>query len=348
MSPRDALLIRTEADRRTGTGHVMRCLALAQAWTNAGGSARFALANTPDSVADRIAQEGLEVVHLESPASLADDADQTISALSSEHGGWLAVDGYGFDAAYQERVTSAGVPLLFVDDYGHAGRYSADLVLNQNLYATEALYQHRETRTRLLLGTRYALLRREFVASPPGDRHVPNEARRVLVTLGGSDPDNVTGIVLRALRLAPELELDIVVVAGAANAHVDLLRHDIEAFPHAVRLLTNVSDMPQLMRWADLAVSAGGSTCWELAYMGVPIIAIVLAPNQEPIARSLAQSGAARDAGQGRNLSAVRLAEMIRELVASAPERRRMSERGRALVDGCGAQRVVDAMRSLQ
>ena len=347
MARGEGLLIRVDADHRTGTGHAMRCLALAQAWMEAGGTARVALGSAPPAMEERLSGEGLEVIRLDDPANAAEDAARTLAVLEQRGGGWLVVDGYGFDAAYQTTVVAAGVPLLFVDDYGHASHYAADIVLNQNLYATESLYASREPRTQLLLGTRYALLRREFAACPPGERTIPRTATRVLVTLGGSDPDNVTLAILRALRLAPVPRLDIVVVAGPANTHVDLLRDEIARFPHAVRLLSSVSDMPRLMRWADLALSAGGSTCWELAYLGVPIIAVVLADNQEPIARSLAAAGVARDAGRGSDLDVARLAESIAELVGHDDERRRMSERGRALVDGQGARRVVDRMRAL-
>lgn len=346
MPRAEPLLIRVDAGGRAGTGHLMRSLALAHAWAEGGGKAHFAVAQAPAGILQRLTSEGLAVARVRAPAAGVEDAAETAALLRDLGAPWLVVDGYGFGAAYQGALRERGVRLLYVDDYGHIGHYDVDLLLNQNLYATPALYPSRAPRTRLLLGARYAMLRREFRAWRDRARDTAPGARRVLVTMGGSDPDDATTMVLRALATRPEPRLEVLVVLGAANARVEAVRREGAMSPHGVRVLTDVRDMPALMAWADLAVTAAGSTCWEMAFMGVPMVAVVLAENQLPIARSLAAAGAARDAGWAAALEPARLADAIASLAAGADERRRMSERGRAVVDGLGASRVAHELRA--
>ena len=133
------------------------------------------------------------------------------------------------------------------------------------------MYANREAHTRLLLGTRYVLLRREFWPWRGWRREIPAVARKVLVTLGGGDPDNVTLKVIRALAQVEIEGLEAVVVVGPANPHLEELQAAVKDTPHPIRLESNVTNMPELMAWADVAITAGGSTCWETAFMGLPI-----------------------------------------------------------------------------
>jgi UDP-2,4-diacetamido-2,4,6-trideoxy-beta-L-altropyranose hydrolase len=155
------LLIRCDANLTIGTGHVMRCLALAQAWKNAGGHAAFAMAETTPAVEERIHAETMEVLPLTESAGSTDDALRTAGLARQNAASWVVVDGYVFGLEYQARLKRAGLQVLFLDDIGHAAYYSADLVLNQNAHASQALYPNREASTRLLLGPRFVLLRRE-------------------------------------------------------------------------------------------------------------------------------------------------------------------------------------------
>ena len=131
------------------------------------------------------------------------------------------MDGYQFDAAYQKALTRRGPQVCWcLDDNGDAGYYWADLVLNQNIHAQADWYADRAPHTRLLLGTRYALLRREFLGlARLATRDAPESAYKMLVTLGGSDPDNVTLKVLEALSLVPAERLEATVVIGGGNPH---------------------------------------------------------------------------------------------------------------------------------
>jgi len=345
-SPSGELIIRADASPQIGTGHVMRCLALAQAWQDAGGTALFAAASMPPALAERLQQEGLSVASLEVQPGSAEDAQQ-IAALAQEVSAtWVVVDGYSFGAAYQHTIKGAGLQLLFVDDCGHAEHYWADIVLNQNLHADESLYRDREDYTRLLLGTRYALLRREFWPWRGWRREIPEVARKVLVTLGGSDPDNQTLKVIQALQEVAIDGFEAAVVVGPVNPHFEELESAADHLPVAIRLVRNVSDMPELMAWADMAVSASGSTCWELALLCTPSLLLVLADNQEPIAKKLAGLGAAVNLGRPGFLSPKDIALALVELATAHGERAAMARCEQELVDGDGAARVVRQMRA--
>src|ERR1700756_1431372 len=211
------LLIRCDASIAIGTGHVMRCLALAQAWHDAAGHALFAMAQTTPAVEKRLHREKLNVVHLSETAGSVADAEQTIKLARKNAVNWVVVDGYVFESEYQAHLKQAGLKVLFVDDLARARRYSADVVMNHNAHASEELYPNREPWTRLLLGPRFVLLRREFGAWGGWKRKIPAVARKVLVTLGGSDSDNVTARVVEAITCEDELEG--IVVVGGSNPH---------------------------------------------------------------------------------------------------------------------------------
>jgi UDP-2,4-diacetamido-2,4,6-trideoxy-beta-L-altropyranose hydrolase len=333
------LLIRSDASIAMGTGHVMRCLALAQAWRDAGGNITFAMAEATPSIEARLRIEGINVVRLPvSPGSMEDSA-RTSGLARQEEATWVVVDGYQFESAYQTALRTPELKVLFVDDQGDAPPYSADLVLNQNLHAGEDLYRDRAAHTRLLLGQRYILLRREFAFWRKRTFEIAPRARRILVTMGGSDPDNVTERILRILLAEPDLELTVVV--GGSNPHVASVEQLVEKANRPIRLLKDVSDMPALMVWADLVVAGAGTTSWEICMMGLPAALCVLAPNQEKIAGELARPGAAADLGYAGKAPADKTGEVLCELLRSQAKRATMSARGREIVDGLGAERVL-------
>ena len=334
------LLFRTDASVAIGTGHVMRCLALGQAWSDAGGRAIFAMAAATSAIEKRLRSEGFEVTRVTGPVSTQADAGETIRLARRHSASWVVVDGYEFGAEYQAALKSAGLRVLFIDDNGHAAHYSADLVLNQNAHSDEALYRSRESSTHLLLGPRYALLRREFADWGAGRREVPAVARKVLVTMGGSDPGNLTRGIIEALTDVEELHLEITVVVGGSNPYLPEIKDIVDRSQRGIRLLRDVTNMPDLMAWADLAISAAGSTCWELCALALPALLIAVAPNQKAAGLSLQQLGAAKLILEGEHFRP----DLVREAVAlinSPVERQSLSDRAHALVDAKGAGRVV-------
>ena len=335
------LLIRADANTHMGTGHVMRCMALAQAWQNSGGQVSLTASSLPPALTERLRAEGITLDTIAVEPGSREDAQQTAELARSLHVQWVVVDGYQFGADYQRTLKKAGLRVLFVDDYGHAGAYCADLVLNQNSYAHEGLYADRSSQTRLLLGPQYVLLRREFWPWRGWRREIPAVACKVLVTMGGSDPDNVTLRVIQVLEQIKVPSLEATVVVGGGNPHYVELEAFAQSSHHHIRVEQNVVDMPALMAWADVAVTAGGTTCYELSLMGLPALIIVLAENQRPSAAALAAAGVGWDLGWHSLIDVPAMADALGRLRADPDARIAMMRHGQALSDGHGSVRVV-------
>lgn len=336
------LIIRADASVAIGSGHVVRCLALAQAWQDQGGDCVFAMTQSTPAVIRRVRAEGFEPCDISAEPGSAEDAQRTLGLADKSSGSWIAVDGYHFSVAYHRTLRDGGAKLLLIDDQANAEHYIADIVLNQNSHACEGMYTRREAHSRLLLGPRYAMLRREFKGCEEWKRDIAPIGRKVLVTMGGSDPENITSLAIRALGML-KVGYDAQVVAGGSNSHIAELKHLVSQIPH-IELQTDSSKIPELMAWADVAISGAGSTCWEMCLLGLPAILIDVAENQKRIAEDLAKKGVAIHAGSGREIIAEQLAAKLEQLLVTLQLRAAMSQRGRELVDGRGASRVVSAM----
>ena len=339
----ETMIVRSDASEQIGSGHLMRCLALAQAWQDSGGTAVFGSAM---ELPGRLRSEGMETVPLRVEPGSAEDAKRTIDLAREVKASWIVADGYHFGAEYQRAIKDGGLRLLFIDDNGHAVSYHADIVLNQNIHAHAGLYENRDANTRLLLGTSYALLRREFLKWQGWKREFPEVSRRLLVTMGGGDPMNVTSTVIEILQQTIGNGLETIVVVGESNPHHSKLETAIRNSSVPIRLAKNVTDMSELMAWADSAVAAGGSTCWELAFMGLPNIVLVLADNQNAVARELDSAGLAINLGSFSEVSRAAISRELKRLLTGKKLRLAMSDRGRGLVDGKGTARVLGEMRS--
>ncbi len=337
------MVLRADSGERLGTGHVFRCLALAQAWQDAGGQAVLAGDASSASLEARLAAENVRLERVAGPAGKGQDAGQAADLAHRLGARWVVVDGYQFPEEYQQWLKDAGLRVLAIDDHGHAGHYPADLVLNQNLGAGPEMYRGRVPPERLLLGPRYALLRREFRDFHGWPRAVPERANKVLVTLGGTDPDNVTLRVIEALTQCRRADLQAVVLVGAGNPRREELRRAAAAH-ESINIRTNVSDVSGLMAWADVAITAGGTTTYERALMGLPGLIIVLADNQRPVAAAAEAHGLGWNLGEQEVLSALTIASHLCRLLDDAGTRARMAARGPELVDGGGGRRVVGRM----
>jgi UDP-2,4-diacetamido-2,4,6-trideoxy-beta-L-altropyranose hydrolase len=344
------ILIRADANVEKGTGHVMRCLALAQGWQDAGGRAAFAMAESPAAIRQRLAAENIEVHEVRQAAGTGEDANRTAELAQACGATWIVVDGYSFGIEYRRRIKNAGMKLLWIDDNGDAAYCFADMVVNQNVHAGESLYASREAECRLLLGPRYAMLRREFDAWRGWKREInavgiSAVGSKVLITMGGSDRENVTLAVVEALQAVSIANLEAVVVVGGSNPHFESIADAAESFHGKIRVERNAANMAELMAWADIAVSAAGSTCWEMCLLGLPAILIDVAENQRPIAEGLARLAVSIHAGSSENVSSEKMAADIEGLLLSAECRSAMSRRGRELVDGEGSRRVVSELQ---
>ena len=344
MNP-GTLLIRADASAESGSGHVMRCLALAQGWRVAGGKVMFAMAQATAAIEQRLTEEKCCIARVPGRPGSPGDLEYTTALLAAESPSWVVLDGYRFDAHYQSELKSLR-PLLVVDDNGLVEHYSADVVANQNVHAIEAMYRRRAQHTRLLLGTQYAMLRNEFDPYRDWTREIPTTGTRVLVTMGGSDPTDFTPRILPRLAELQGNALRVRVIVGGSASNASVVEEVAAKLTGQVQVVRDARNMAELMAWADLAIAGAGSTCWEMCLLGLPAILVVAAENQQPIAQQLEGVGAALNAGRSAEVDCASLAQRAHQLLMSADTRLAMSRAARKLVDGRGRERVLGVMRT--
>jgi len=335
------VVLRADGGADIGAGHVMRCLALAQAAHDAGHRTAFLMAPGAEALEERLEKEGCTVHELRSVRGSREDALETVTLAQGISATYTVVDGYAFDAEYQHILKKHGIRLLVIDDYGHADAYHADMILNQNSYARKLaeIYRKRAPWSTLLLGSDYLLLRREYqTAHPKQETH--DTVHNVLVTFGGGDSGEIS---LRIAKICtdPELRnLNVTMIIGAANPHADA----IAAAAGSMNVIRDAQDMPTLLTQTDMAIAAGGTTSYELAYMGIPSLLFILADNQRIVAEDLHAKGIAHMIGEPDKVTDANIAAAICELMENTDRRKSMSAKGKRMIDGNGAARTVEAI----
>ena len=343
------LLIRADATAALGTGHVMRCIALAQAWRAAtGGEPVFASAGElAPGLRARVETAGGRVCTLGPvvPGGADDRAAfcRLIRALRPQR---VVVDCYAVDEAYQRGVTEAGVPFLMLDDHRNQVAFCSDWVLNQNLHASEAFYASVRGAPRYLLGPRHALLRREFVERGAPQRDPARRVRELLVTPGGSDPHNVTELCVAAVAKLGDFGLHTTAVLGPSVADADAVAARLRGLlpPARLTVARDVRDMYPLMARADVAITAAGSTTLETSFMGLPSLWVVVADNQVDQAEAAAAAGMAELLGAAPGLTPESVARALEALLQDPDRRAAYARRSQLACDGRGAERVVRSM----
>lgn len=335
-------LIRTDAYEDIGTGHLMRCLALAQGIKNHGDEVVFITYCKSEELADRLLKEGF-VIHVLTKIGNIND---TFAILNEENPQWVILDGYHFDTAYQKAIKGAGYKCCVVDDYAHLDHYYADIIINQDYGAKRFTYKT-EPYTRLLLGPEYIFLRREFLEFGDYTRELPEKADKILITLGGGDAENHTLKILRAMNLI-NFPLTVRIIVGAVNPHYESVLREAKKSRHAVGIFRAAQDMARMMAWADVAVSAGGTTVWELAYMGLPALLCVVAENQRYCVEVLDEDGIFKSAAWLSSRSSKDISDMLTEIIHDRNLREAMSKKERRLVDGKGVVRTLQEITRIE
>jgi len=335
-----SVVVRADADAEIGIGHLMRASALAEELHARGSSVDVLSRPLNDRLGQRLSARGLGVHELTEPAGGEADLRRTTGLAHRVGASWIVIDGYRFDARYQAALTDAGFRVLWIDDEAHAAGYTAEVIVNQNLHARPEMYPRRPPDGRLLLGPQYALLRPEFRRRPdPPDRALP--PRRLLVSLGGGDVGALIREILEGIAGLGRDRFEVTVVAGP-HASSSALQAAAGRLLSSARVLPFVDDMAAVMAECDLAVSAAGSTVWELLALGIPSMLVVLADNQAAIAAELDRRGAAVSLGAREELTTSSVTQALRSL-AQDPLRLELVRRaGSTMVDGRGAARVAD------
>lgn len=358
------IVFRVDASLQIGSGHVMRCLTLADALHGEDTCCHFVCREHSGHLLETIRARGYKVHTLPCTESVGAevveeyehwlgcdwhaDAMQVKEVLSGLDADWLIVDHYALDWRWERLVAAHCRALMVIDDLATRA-HECTLLLDQNLGRESIDYAALvPANCTVLAGANYALLRPEFsVLREQSLAHRKQGAlSQVLISLGGVDKDNATGAVLDALRpCSLPTESRLVVVMGSQAPWLNDVRQQAETMPWATEVLSDIRDMARRMTDSDLAIGAAGSTAWERCCLGLPALMIVLAENQWPGARALAASQAAWLVGEPNDI-AEQLPRLIGRLM-QAPAMTAMSEHASRITDGKGTSRVVAMMRTL-
>ena len=368
-------VFRVDASLQMGSGHVMRCLTLADALTAQGAQCHFVCREFVGNLLALIRQRGytadavpapIEPTQVAAPEgdkndsaqrnlyegwlgiSWQKDAAQTRVIVEKLKPDWLVVDHYGLDRRWEAALRPRCKKLMVIDDLADRV-HQCDWLLDQNLGRIPQDYVSLvPAQCKVLAGPQYALLRPEFAAlrAYSLQRRQQPVLKQLLVTMGGVDLPNATGKVLQALKdCALPQDCRISVVMGPQAPWLAHIRVQAQDMPWPTEVLVNISDMAQHMADSDFAIGAAGSTSWERCSLGLPTLMVVLADNQRRAAQALQVAQAAHLIDDLSNIA------MQLPIVINAPALRhrlqQMSTAAAAVTDGRGADEVLQALRVL-
>lgn len=330
------ILIRADANKEIGSGHIMRCLTLASAFVDAGEKVLFI---TADHCADSLIQNrGYESVCMETVWTKMDsEIPKLISIIKDYNPLFLLVDSYYATVDYFKQLNGI-VKTVYFDDLNDSIR-NVDTLINYNIYGTVLDYsKYSEKETSLLLGPSFAPLRREFRNL---DRFfIKNSVTDILVSAGGSDPHNVSEIIMS--HICPQFKnIRFHVLVGSLNNRLEFLK-SLET--DNVVLHIDEKKMCNLIHQCDIAISAAGVTLYELCACGIPTITYTLADNQLLGAGEFSRQGLmiyVGDSREGYDFIEPLERELSR-LIADKELRKKMSIKMQEVVDGNGVNRLVD------
>ena len=350
--------VRVDASRQIGTGHLMRCLTLADAIRRLNGTTRFVSRHMPRHLREMLIRHGHEFVLLdgeEVPATTEDlphskwlgtteaaDAEAALRALSGQSWDLLVVDHYALGARWETALRGVAGRILVIDDLADRP-HDCDLLLDQNAHSAGAGLHDGNVpiHCRLLLGPRYALLREEFQQLHEQVRARSGGVRRVLIFMGGMDAGNHTAQAIEGLASTGRSELEVDVVIGEQHPY----KREIESAcaMQGYRCHVQISRMAQLVAKADLAIGSGGTAAWERCCLGLPTLTMCIADNQERLIESAAMNGLLY--AVSRKAGAETLVHHLHALFDNPLLLRSISRNGLHSVDGRGVERVLRALR---
>jgi UDP-2,4-diacetamido-2,4,6-trideoxy-beta-L-altropyranose hydrolase len=353
-------IFRVDASLQAGGGHVMRCLALAEALRDRGVQTCFICRKYVGNLIALLEGKDMQVRALAAPqtrdgsdgnedtvwwgVSPADDASQAIEALNGDRPEWLVVDHYGLDIEWERLLRPHVGRILAIDDLANRS-HDCDILLDQN-YSTDGDLRYGAlvtSRCKVLLGPDYALLRKEFCAMRA--RLAPRQHRkaRILVFFTTGDDQGETLKAMQGLELFGKAAC-VDVVVGNANPSDAQIKGKCDEL--GWRYHRQTDDMPGLIAQADLAIGAGGSSNWERCALGVPALVVILMQNQAPIAQALGHAGVIHNLGWGKDLQAMDYANVLAAL--SEDRLAEMSRKSLALVDARGTERIAGLLLEAQ
>lgn len=338
------ILFRVDASNRSGAGHLIRSIALAQHFYERGAYVVFLTVPWEEQIINYLKEQSFEVKFLSlSQEECGSEKDLSLVLQELKAGfDWVVLDNYYFGLDYQKAIRNNGAHLLVVDDRENE-LIDADILVNHVLEPESAAYQNQVKKC--LLGLKYVSLRREILQCPKREKQ---GVHNILVTLGGSSQIESLSKVIRTLRvLADDFKVHVKILTGFSdqNEQIYALIPDKKL---KIEVLEPVLGISNYYDWADIAICAGGGTCWELCFFGIPGIVGVLIDHQTVVADTLSQAGAFKSIGWYKEATEDDIAQALRLLLQNPEQVKAMREAGIQLVDGKGSERIFEAMQQIQ
>ncbi|MFD2442703.1 UDP-2,4-diacetamido-2,4,6-trideoxy-beta-L-altropyranose hydrolase [Bacillus sp. CGMCC 1.16607] len=324
-------LIRVDASVEIGTGHVMRCLTLANLLRNKGAKIIFNCINGSGNLIDYIINEGFEVYKIRATKDSIRDIQSTIHLIENHNIDLLIIDHYQLDWKWEKEVRIAfpHVKIMVIDDLANR-KHDCDLLLDQNYFNNyETRYEHLLIgNCKKLLGPSYLLLRPEFYEE---EKYIKeNDTKSILVFYGGSDPTGETLKALEALEVVDCSSYNIHVVVGLSNEKLEEIK--LKCMENDYNFYVQINYLSQLMRKADLSLGAGGVTMWERCFLGLPSIVTVVAENQLESTQAAAEFGAVWNIGWYEDVKVVDLADIVNRALEQPGNLQEMSRKAKQLM----------------
>ena len=362
------VLFRADASIEIGTGHVMRCIALATEWrAQSNIEIVFVCRALEGNLCELVEANGFRVIRLPTKNELnqpqanevggeyanwlgvteEQDAQDMVGCLSVLSADFVVVDHYGLGEIWGRAISRFTKCLIVLDDLANRKHY-CDVLIDSSPGRSVSAYEHLvPNQSNCLTGPKFAILRKEFLLMRPTslNRQSLSACRHILVTMGGVDKGNATNAVLEAIRCSSvPRDTRITVVLGQNAPWKQNVIEKIRTMQQRTNLMIDVSNMSELMCQADLAIGAAGSTALERCCMGLPSIQVVLAENQMQSAVALQSLGAALTAEGAELIEAIRL--RLNELIGNPERISLMSRRSAEVVDGLGVTRILDEINA--
>lgn len=357
------LVFRTDSSYTIGLGHIMRCMTLARALSRLGHAVHFISRENEGNIIGMLEKE-YPVQRLERAAnnfiqennyaswlgqSWETDFEETTQALSQiadKPVDWLISDHYGIDWQWESAIKNHVSRLMVIDDLANR-KHHCDILLDQTFGRCSSDYRSLVNSTcELFLGAQYILLRDVFFKlreKAIKKRAMTKQLKTVLITMGGTDPHNMTQWIIDVLMSA-SLPLHYDIVLGPQAKHRESILS--QTLPSNVHIHENVSDMENYMLRADLSISAAGMTAWERCCLGLPTLLIVTAENQWNNAKQLSNSGAVDLMGDSSNLQPRDLLSRLNKYIAQPTLLQKISKNAEKICDGWGVNRVIQILGS--
>lgn len=336
------MAFRADASIVTGSGHVMRCLTLADALREQGVHTVFLCRYQPGHLGNLISARGHTLVWLPAHEGIDWFADAEASVANLAAGApwdWLVVDHYDLAADWERRLRDVAKNIMVIDDLANR-EHDCNLLLDQNLQDPDRYAGLVPKTCCTLIGPKYALLRPQFATARRSLRPRDGHVSRLLVFFGSMDVDGVTIKALEAIKLLGRPDLHVDIVVGQANPHQAAIEAASQTLARA-EIHYQTEAMATLMANADLFLGAGGSSSWERCCLALPALVLATAENQTAQSEALARAGAQIYLGNAQSVTLERLARLLTEVLGGPELLRRMAERAYSLVDGLGTERVA-------